>query len=638
VPRSSVPAWVRLALLRGLALAPTARWPTLDALLTALAHDPSRARRRRLAWLGAGALMLGLGLGLGHLQAREAAACVASGDAVAETWSTTARESVRTALLATGEPYAEDAWTSVAGRLDAWSDAWRVAQVRACEERDELSGPRLVCLGDRLRHLRSLVGLLSAADRKIAAEAVRLAANLPSIAVCDDPGWLAATLKPPEDEQVRARVEDERERLSQAAAQLHSGHYDEAHALASLASQAADALDYAPLRAEARQHLGEILERQGDYAASASTLESAYDLAASTGHDQLAARATIALLRVAGKRLAQHDAGLVWSRVAAVIVARLGEDDGLLGADLRSDLGQVLDARGDSVAAIERAREALAIREAKLGHDHPDVAASLHNLGVASLNLGALEAAGDYFERALTIRRAVLGEDHPDVAASYNWLGNTLVARGQIDAGIGFYRKALAIRERALPADHPDIASSLSNLGLALAEQRDFAGALELQRRALALRERSLAPDHPDIAASWNNLGTVYTALGRHAEARGHYQEALNRWERSLGPTHPALAFALLGIGKSHLEQGDAAAALAPLERALALRSAGEVGAVYRADAQFILARSLWDARPSERPRARALAEAARRLFSDDAADTPPELDRWLADHPAPSP
>jgi tetratricopeptide (TPR) repeat protein/predicted Ser/Thr protein kinase len=633
LPRNNVPAWLRVALLRGLAVDPAARWPTIDALLVALAHDPSRARRRRLVWLGAFALLLGLGLGAWQLQARQTAACAASGAAVSAVWNSGARESVRAALLATGEPYAADTWTGVEGRLDAWSDAWRAAQVRACEVRDELSGPRLVCLGDRLRHLRSLVGLLAAADRQIAAQAVRAAASLPSLTVCDDPSWLAATVKPPEDEQVRARVEDERERLSQAAAQLQGGHYDEGEALAAAALEAAEALDYAPLQAEALHQVGEAHERQGDYAAAATRLEAAYNLSARTGHDEIAARTTIALTRVAGKRLAQHAAGLVWAQVAAVIVARLGEGDGLLTADLRSDIGLVLDARGDSTAGIERAREALAIREAKLGLDHPDVATSLHNLGVASFNLGLSEQAGDYFARALTIRRAVLGEEHPDVATSYNGLGNSHNVRGQIAEAIALYRKALAIREKALPADHPDIASTLSNLSVSLTYLRDYEPALVLQRRALAIRERAHAADHPDIAASWNNLGLIYSALERHAEARTHYQEALHRWERSLGPNHPALAFALLGIGKSHLARDDAEAALAPLERALALRTAGDVGAKNLVEARHQLARALWAARPAERPRARALVEDARRLVADELASYP-ELDHWLADHP----
>ena len=629
MPRHLAPAWLRAALLRGLSTDPAARWPTIDALLVALAADPSRVRRRRVVGLAAAGLVLGLGLGGWRLQARQAAACRASGEAVTSVWSPAARTSVRGALLATGEPFAADAWSSVAARIDAWSEAWQRAQVRACELRDELSGPRLVCLGDRLRELRSLVGLLANADREVATQAVRAAANLPSIGVCDDPTWLAATVKPPEDEAVRARVEAERERLSQAAAQLQAGHYDAGQALADAALATADALGYAPLRAEARVQVGAARELQGDYAAAAASLEEAYNLAARTGHDDVAARATIMLTRVAGKRQAQYAAGLVWSRVAAVIVARLGEAEGLLGADLHGELGQVLDVRGDLPLAIEEARAALAIREARLGLDHPDVAASLHNLGVASLHRGLRDDAADYFTRALTIRRAVLGEEHPEVAATYNWLGNYHHSRDETGEAIALYRKALAIREKALPPEHPDIASTLSNLGLCLGKQHEPAAALELHRRALAIREKALPPEHPDVAASWSNLGDLHADLGQPAEARAHFQEALRRWERSLGPNHPALAFALLGIGNSWLAEGDAAAAVAPIERALALRKAGEVDAAYLTATRFALARALWLADPGERARARALAEQSLAVAPHDR-----EVATWLAEHP----
>ncbi|MEZ4454093.1 MAG: protein kinase [Nannocystaceae bacterium] len=43
-----VPKWLRLVVLRGLAFEAEARWPSLDALLAALARDPIAARRRRI--------------------------------------------------------------------------------------------------------------------------------------------------------------------------------------------------------------------------------------------------------------------------------------------------------------------------------------------------------------------------------------------------------------------------------------------------------------------------------------------------------------------------------------------------------------------------------------------------------------
>ncbi|PRQ10019.1 WD40 repeat domain-containing serine/threonine protein kinase [Enhygromyxa salina] len=46
-PRAEVPAWVRDVVLRGLAVKPAARWPTMDDLLVALSRDPDARRRRR---------------------------------------------------------------------------------------------------------------------------------------------------------------------------------------------------------------------------------------------------------------------------------------------------------------------------------------------------------------------------------------------------------------------------------------------------------------------------------------------------------------------------------------------------------------------------------------------------------------
>ena len=53
-----VPAWVRRALLRGLATRPEDRWPTMAALLHQLGRDPAR-RQRRIALAAAGALAVG---------------------------------------------------------------------------------------------------------------------------------------------------------------------------------------------------------------------------------------------------------------------------------------------------------------------------------------------------------------------------------------------------------------------------------------------------------------------------------------------------------------------------------------------------------------------------------------------------
>jgi serine/threonine protein kinase len=56
-----VPSWLRKLLIRGLAPAPEERWPTMDALLHALARGRARARSRRLVVSLAFAGVLGMG-------------------------------------------------------------------------------------------------------------------------------------------------------------------------------------------------------------------------------------------------------------------------------------------------------------------------------------------------------------------------------------------------------------------------------------------------------------------------------------------------------------------------------------------------------------------------------------------------
>ena len=61
-------------------------------------------------------------------------------------------------------------------------------------------------------------------------------------------------------------------------------------------------------------------------------------------------------------------------------------------------------------------------------------------------------------EEALAIRRKSLPPDHPDIAASLDNLGNVQYALREYAAAKQSYEQALAIRRKSLPPDHPDIA------------------------------------------------------------------------------------------------------------------------------------------------------------------------------------
>jgi serine/threonine protein kinase/formylglycine-generating enzyme required for sulfatase activity len=66
-----VPAWVRRALLRGLALVPASRWPGMDALVAVLADDPYLRRRRRLTTALLTLSIIGLAIGARYWAGRQ---------------------------------------------------------------------------------------------------------------------------------------------------------------------------------------------------------------------------------------------------------------------------------------------------------------------------------------------------------------------------------------------------------------------------------------------------------------------------------------------------------------------------------------------------------------------------------------
>ena len=56
--------------------------------------------------------------------------------------------------------------------------------------------------------------------------------------------------------------------------------------------------------------------------------------------------------------------------------------------------------------------------------DHPDIAATLHELGLVSRRAGDLKGAKQQLEESLRMNRSLHGDkDHPDIAATLHELG-----------------------------------------------------------------------------------------------------------------------------------------------------------------------------------------------------------------------
>ena len=238
----------------------------------------------------------------------------------------------------------------------------------------------------------------------------------------------------------------------------------------------------------------------------------------------------------------------------ALIAADFGE-----GLEIASDAtGRILNQLGLFAwcrAEFSRARilleRALTKFEKAYGLDHPNVAATVSNLGIVLKAEGDIEGAKKCYERALKIDEAAYGPEHPDVAIRVNNLGGAHLAQGDLVGAKQCFERAFTIFETAFGEDHPNVATLANNLGFLLQQQGDLMGAKQLFEKALRIDKTAFGPDHPDVAIDVINLGLELKAQGDMAESRRHIQQAYDIWLKFFGADHPHTKLA-----KAYLDSG----------------------------------------------------------------------------------
>src|SRR5215472_620473 len=144
--------------------------------------------------------------------------------------------------------------------------------------------------------------------------------------------------------------------------------------------------------------------------------------------------------------------------------------------------------------------------------------------------------------RALAIDEANLGNDHPEIATDLNNLAQLLKDTNRLGEAEPLMRRALAITEASFGSDHPNVAIRLSNLAGLLQATNRLGEAEPLMRRALAIDEASLGKDHPNVATALNNLAGLLQATNRLGDAEPLCRRVIGIFEASLGKNHPNVA------------------------------------------------------------------------------------------------
>jgi tetratricopeptide (TPR) repeat protein/tRNA A-37 threonylcarbamoyl transferase component Bud32 len=241
-------------------------------------------------------------------------------------------------------------------------------------------------------------------------------------------------------------------------------------------------------------------------------------------------------------------------KVADVLDQATGEveesfgDQPEVGAAVRFTLGRTYRGLGLYPEAETQLRKALELRRATLPPGHPEIAASLGELGIILQYMGSYAEAEALFREALAIRVGTVGTEHVDVAESLNNLAQVLIYQGDYAQADSLLREALDMRRRLLGDQHLDVAGTLGDLGVLQFRLGNYAAAEPLFREALET-QTSLQGEHVDVAALMNNLAMTLGRLERHQEAEQLYRDALALNRKLLGDEHPEVARSLNNLG-----------------------------------------------------------------------------------------
>ena len=681
-----VPAWLRDVLLRGLALDPGARWPSMDALLDALQRDPTHRRRRFAVVAGLLGFVLALATGAYVADEREhqrqadrlaalRSTCMREAQALTADW-TPARAETIAQVFARANPAVGDAlWQHTRHWLDDYATQWSAISMRACVETEieqtRSASSRLAvvdCLAEGHAAFVGVIEALETGDRNIAGSATTTVTRLAPPASCLDEALLLHREPLPDD--LRAQIIALRVRLEHARARVIADDFSGALADAETLRSDAEALAWNPLITEAELVIATAQTGLGKLDEAEQAAERALRAAIAEDDELGTLTATTHLTQIVGIKLGRIEDGRAWARLGEQLIARLGLEGSAHEAALLDRISALLGPSGAYDEALAYAERAVASHEALYGREHPSyagalltlannlsrvgryadslatlrralpvvetaygpehsAAANLHNnLGIQLQFNGDYRAAQAEFERAVAIWEQ-LGVESPKLGTALNNLAASYEMHGEPERALAMHHRALALFEGTLGSSHPSIAMTHVFMGKALTRLGRYDEALEQLRRGQTIYADTLGANHPDVHQVSTDIGDTLLAKGDAAAALAEFQAALTGWQATLEPDHPRLVWAWLGIGSAMIELGDLEGAREPLERAVEMRERSGAEPEL-SDARFALARALVHSDPD---RARALAEAAvtgYRSAGPFAADELAQVEAWL--------
>jgi tetratricopeptide (TPR) repeat protein len=592
-----VPAWVRSALMHGLAVDPNDRFSSMEELLKELESAPLKRQRRLYAAGGVGAAGLVAAAALA-IASQRSSLCRGADRKLEGVWDEPTKVEVMGRIRSLNKSWAAETASAVDHRLGKYAGDWASMFQEACEatrvrgeQSESVMSLRMICLDKRLREMGALTRLLKQGDDQVLAKSVDAVHALSSLNGCADIDLLTAPVSLPEDKQVRERIEVVGTHIAEAKALHDAGKFKPALEIAEGAAADARVIGYAPLIAEALRWRGWLLDRDGKYKEGEQSLRDAVNAADSGRADEERLRDIFRLIWAVGYSQGRFEEGLQWVRAGEALLKRIGGNEEL-EMDLHNMAAAIHMAQGKYAEALAQYQLAVQLSERVLGADDPARARYLGNLGAAQMHLGNKDEALKLSQQSLAMVEASLGRDHPTAAPMHQNLAKLLTVKKDYDGALAHAKAAVHIFEQANGPKHPKVADAMDNVVIVLQSEGYYQEALDVAQRSLEIRRKTLGEDHPSLGYSYENIGEAYLGLKQ-------YDRAIDALERSLSVREP------FGVAATEL-----------------------------AEARFALAQSLWLGGRDKR-RARTLARQARDGY-DTSGDKEhlAEVVKWIQERP----
>jgi eukaryotic-like serine/threonine-protein kinase len=613
-----VPGWLLKIVRRGLSYDPSARFASMDQLLTELSRDPAVLRRRVAAAVLGVAMVAG---GLVFAQRRHEQLCRGGDAHMAGLWNDGARNQVREAFVRTKLPYAAAAADGFLRAVDEYARGWTTMHRDACEatrvrgeQSEELLDLRMACLDGRARELGALVDVMEHADADAVREASRASRALVPLSQCADAAALRAEVPRPRDPAKKQAIEEIEKRLAEFKAQFDVGRFKPAQTLAIGIVKDAHTVGWAPLLAEAQLAEARTYADLGEETKSIPAFRATFATAMAARNDRTLVQASI---RLAQEYLYKSDLEnfQAWDAIAEGCISRLS---GEVRAEAFESIlrCQALEVQGK----VEGRLECLRRHVERFEKSSPPSDWEYSLLGLAAGESSHYEEAVEWNRKGVEASVKANGPLHPRTLEMRAYLCKALGELGETEKAQAECEDTLRVA-REVAADNDYLVSRIQlYFGIVLREGKHWDEA----RRHLLEAKKGVKPESEVLT----QLGQVEMGAGRRAEAIAYFRQALASDEKEFPADHPNLMVDLLTLGEALGKEG-----LPLLERAEKISERADVSPLDAAQVWFVMAQVLGDGERAMTLAKKAFAAYATATETPKVAKERLQISRWMIDH-----